>query len=151
MSKIKKKQMDMIHGSMFYKILFFALPLAASSILQQLFNSADVAVVGRFAGSAALAAVGGNSPVIKLLVGLSIGANVIIANFIGQGREDKVKEAVHTVMSVALISGVSLLVIGIIIAKPILLMINTPSEVINLAVLYLRIYFEYRQSFQLKY
>lgn len=145
MSIIKKKQMDMIHGSMFYKILFFALPLAASSILQQLFNSADVAVVGRFAGSAALAAVGGNSPVINLLinmfVGLSIGANVIIANFIGQGREDKVKEAVHTVMSVALISGVSLLVIGIIIAKPILLMINTPSEVINLAVLYLRIYF----------
>ena len=145
MSKIKKKQMDMIHGPMFYKILFFALPLAASSILQQLFNSADVAVVGRFAGSAALAAVGGNSPVINLLinmfVGLSIGANVIIANFIGQGREDKVKEAVHTVMSVALISGVSLLVIGIIIAKPILLMINTPSEVINLAVLYLRIYF----------
>ena len=145
MSKIKKKQMDMIHGSMFYKILFFALPLAASSILQQLFNSADVAVVGRFAGSAALAAVGGNSPVINLLinmfVGLSIGANVIIANFIGQGREDKVKEAVHTVMSVALISGVSLLVIGIIIAKPILLMINTPSEVINLAVLYLSIYF----------
>ena len=145
MSKIKKKQMDMIHGSMFYKILFFALPLAARSILQQLFNSADVAVVGRFAGSAALAAVGGNSPVINLLinmfVGLSIGANVIIANFIGQGREDKVKEAVHTVMSVALISGVSLLVIGIIIAKPILLMINTPSEVINLAVLYLRIYF----------
>ena len=145
MSKIKKKQMDMIHGPMFYKILFFALPLAASSILQQLFNSADVAVVGRFAGSAALAAVGGNSPVINLLinmfVGLSIGANVIIANFIGQGREDKVKEAVHTVMSVALISGVSLLLIGIIIAKPILLMINTPSEVINLAVLYLRIYF----------
>ncbi|RGG66235.1 MATE family efflux transporter [Eubacterium sp. AF19-12LB] len=135
----------MIHGPMFYKILFFALPLAASSILQQLFNSADVAVVGRFAGSAALAAVGGNSPVINLLinmfVGLSIGANVIIANFIGQGREDKVKEAVHTVMSVALISGVSLLLIGIIIAKPILLMINTPSEVINLAVLYLRIYF----------
>ena len=145
MSKIKKKQMDMIHGPMFYRRLFFALPLAASSILQQLFNSADVAVVGRFAGSAALAAVGGNSPVINLLinmfVGLSIGANVIIANFIGQGREDKVKEAVHTVMSVALISGVSLLVIGIIIAKPILLMINTPSEVINLAVLYLRIYF----------
>ena len=145
MSKVKNKQMDMIHGPMFYKILFFALPLAASSILQQLFNSADVAVVGRFAGSAALAAVGGNSPVINLLinmfVGLSIGANVIIANFIGQGREDKVKEAVHTVMSVALISGVSLLVIGIIIAKPILLMINTPSEVINLAVLYLRIYF----------
>ena len=70
MSKIKKKQMDMIHGPMFYKILFFALPLAASSILQQLFNSADVAVVGRFAGSAALAAVGGNSPVINLLINM---------------------------------------------------------------------------------
>ena len=141
----KTKEMDMLNGGLAGKLILFSIPLAFSSILQQLFNSADVAVVGRFAGSAALAAVGGNSPVINLLinmfVGLSIGANVIIANFIGQGREDKVKEAVHTVMSVALISGVSLLVIGIIIAKPILLMINTPSEVINLAVLYLRIYF----------
>ena len=141
----KTKEMDMLNGGLAGKLILFSIPLAFSSILQQLFNSADVAVVGRFAGSAALAAVGGNSPVINLLinmfVGLSIGANVIIANFIGQGREDKVKEAVHTVMSVALISGVSLLLIGIIIAKPILLMINTPSEVINLAVLYLRIYF----------
>ena len=112
----KTKEMDMLNGGLAGKLILFSIPLAFSSILQQLFNSADVAVVGRFAGSAALAAVGGNSPVINLLinmfVGLSIGANVIIANFIGQGREDKVKEAVHTVMSVALISGVSLLVIG---------------------------------------
>ena len=92
----KTKEMDMLNGGLAGKLILFSIPLAFSSILQQLFNSADVAVVGRFAGSAALAAVGGNSPVINLLinmfVGLSIGANVIIANFIGQGREDRNEE-----------------------------------------------------------
>ena len=73
MSKIKKKQMDMIHGPMFYKILFFALPLAASSILQQLFNSADVAVVGRFAGDRALAAVGSCVALVGIFVNLIVG------------------------------------------------------------------------------
>ena len=80
----KSKQVDMLRGSLADKIILFALPLAASSILQQLFNSADVAVAGRFAGSEALAAVGGNSPVINLIVnlfvGFSIGANVVIAS-----------------------------------------------------------------------
>ena len=89
MSAQKNKQMDMLNGPLLKKILFFAIPLAASSILQQLFNSADVAVVGRFAGSKSLAAVGGNTPVISLLinlfVGLSVGANVVIGNYIGQG------------------------------------------------------------------
>ena len=99
----------MVH---FSKNTIFALPLAASSILQQLFNSADVAVVGRFAGSKSLAAVGGNTPVISLLinlfVGLSVGANVVIGNYIGQGKKEKVKEAVHTVMAMAVICGVFL-------------------------------------------
>ena len=89
MSAQKNKQMDMLNGPLLKKILFFALPLAASSILQQLFNSADVAVVGRFAGSKSLAAVGGNTPVISLLinlfVGLSVGANVVI------GKKKKLK------------------------------------------------------------
>ena len=117
MSAQKNKQMDMLNGPLLKKILFFALPLAASSILQQLFNSADVAVVGRFAGSKSLAAVGGNTPVISLLinlfVGLSVGANVVIGNYIGQGKKEKVKESVHTVMAMAVICGVFLLIFGL--------------------------------------
>ena len=101
--------MDMTKGSLWNKILIFALPLAACSILQQLFNSADVAVVGRFAGSEALAAVGGNGSVIALLInlftGLSVGANVVISAYVGKKDQDKVKEAVHTVFVVALLSG----------------------------------------------
>ena len=101
-SKGISNQMDMLNGSIFDKILLFALPLAISSILQQLFNSVDVAVVGRFASSEALAAVGSNSSVISLLinlfVGISVGANVVIANYIGQGKTEKIQDAVHTVM-----------------------------------------------------
>ena len=134
-----KKQMDMLHGSLMDKILVFALPLAASSILQQLFNSADVAVAGKFAGPDALAAVGGNSAVINLLVnlfvGMSVGANVVIANYIGQKRLDQVKEAVHTVITLALLSGIFLLFLGNFIARPILVLIDTPSDVLELAVI----------------
>lgn len=144
-SKSRSRQMDMLHGSLLDKILLFALPLAASSILQQLFNSADAAVAGRFAGSQALAAVGGNAPVVGLIinmfVGMSVGANVIIANYIGQKREEKVHEAVHTVYVMAVLLGVIMLIAGQVIAKPILVLIHTPSDVIDLATLYLRIYF----------
>lgn len=144
-SKSRSRQMDMLHGSLLDKILLFALPLAASSILQQLFNSADAAVAGRFAGSQALAAVGGNAPVVSLIinmfVGMSVGANVIIANYIGQKNEKKVHEAVHTVYVMAVLLGIIMLIAGQVIAKPILVLINTPSDVIDLATLYLRIYF----------
>ena len=120
-SKGISNQMDMLNGSIFDKILLFALPLAISSILQQLFNSVDVAVVGRFASSEALAAVGSNSSVISLLinlfVGISVGANVVIANYIGQGKTEKIQDAVHNVMIVSLISGVFLLVLGLMIAR----------------------------------
>ena len=144
-SKGISNQMDMLNGSIFDKILLFALPLAISSILQQLFNSVDVAVVGRFASSEALAAVGSNSSVISLLinlfVGISVGANVVIANYIGQGKTEKIQDAVHTVMIVSLISGVFLLVLGLMIARPILEIMGTPENVIDLAELYLHIYF----------
>lgn len=144
-SKKRSRQMDMLHGSLLDKILLFALPLAASSVLQQLFNSADAAVAGRFAGSQALAAVGGNAPVVSLIinlfVGMSVGANVIIANYIGQKNTKKVHEAVHTVYVMALVLGIVMMTMGQLIAKPILVLINTPSDVINLATLYLRIYF----------
>ncbi len=138
-------RMDMLHGSLLNKILLFALPLAASSILQQLFNSVDVAVVGKFASSQALAAVGSNASVISLMinlfVGISVGASVVIANYIGQKNQRGIKNAIHTVSVVTLASGVLLLAVGLLIARPILEMMDTPDDVIDLAVLYLRIYF----------
>ena len=141
----KQRQVDMLHGSLLDKILLFALPLAASSILQQLFNSADMAVVGHFAGHQALAAVGGNTAAINLLtnlfIGLSVGANVVIGHFIGLGRKKEIRDVVHTVISVALISGGILLVLGQFLAKPILLVTDAPLDVLDLATVYLRIYF----------
>ena len=135
----------MLHGALLGKLCLFALPLAASSILQQLFNVADIAVVGRFASSTALAAVGANSSVINLLVnlfvGLSVGANVVIASLIGKGETRKISDAVHTVVCVALVSGAFLLVLGQVVASPMLRVMKTPADVIDLAVLYLRLYF----------
>lgn len=145
MQKEKKaNSMDMIHGSLWNKILLFALPLAASSILQQLFNSVDTAVVGRFASSQALAAVGSNSSLISLMInlflGVSLGSNVVIAHYIGQGSGKNIKAAVHTAMLVAALCGFFVLLFGQVIARPVLLLMGTPEDVIGLAVLYLRIY-----------
>lgn len=143
--KKRSRQINMLEGSLYDKILMFALPLAASSILQQLFNSADVAVVGRFAGSQALAAVGSNGSVINLLVnifvGLSVGANVLVAKYIGQGEKEKVRDAVHSAMAIAFVSGFFLLFLGFFLAEPLLKWMASPDDVIHLAVLYLRIYF----------
>ena len=138
-------QIDMLHGPLGRKILLFALPLAASSVLQQMFNAVDVAVVGRFASSEALAAVGSNSPVINLLVnlfvGISMGANVVIANYFGQSNAAGVRRSVATSFVVALASGLFLMALGIGVARPILELMGAPANVIDLAVLYLRIYF----------
>ncbi len=145
MSALSKNEIDMIHGPMAKKIIIFAIPLALSSMLQQLFNAADLAVVGRFASSQSMAAVGSNSAVISLLVsmfvGMSIGANVVLGNILGSGKRESVSDAVHTVFSVALIAGFSLLVLGIALARPVLRIMNVPEDIIDLAVLYLRIYF----------
>lgn len=145
MKKTRTGQMDMLNGPLVSKIILFALPLAASSILQQLFNAADVAVVGRFAGNQALAAVGGNSSVINLLVnlfvGFSVGANVMIARYIGEGKTEKIQQTVHTVITMALICGVILAVLGNGVAWPLLQLMNTPDEVLPLAAVYLKIYF----------
>lgn len=138
-------KIDMLHGPLLMKIIVFALPLAASSMLQQLFNSIDVAVDGRFVGSEALAAVGSNGPVISLLInlfiGVSMGANVIISNHIGQNDSQGIRKAISTVSLVALTSGLFLMFLGFFIARPILLLIDTPKEVIDMAALYLKIYF----------
>ncbi len=138
-------RMDMLHGGLLGKMLMFALPLAASSILQQLFNSVDVAVVGRFASSQALAAVGSNGSLISLLinlfVGVSVGANVVIGNYIGQKDDAGVYRSVQTVGVIAIVSGLLLMVVGLVAARPILELMDTPHDVIDLASLYLRIYF----------
>ena len=138
-------KMDMLHGSLFDKMLMFAMPLAACSILQQLFNSVGTAVVGRFASSEALAAVGSNSSVIALMVtlfsGISLGSNVVIANYIGQNDTKRIPRVVHTAVSLALLSGVFLLILGQFVAHPILLLMGAPKDIIHLATLYLRIYF----------
>lgn len=143
--QVGHNEIDMLHGPLLMKILLFALPLAASSVLQQLFNSVDVAVVGRFASSEALAAVGSNAPVINLLinlfVGISMGANAIISNHIGQNDRDKIRSAVSTSAVVALFSGIFLMVLGVAVAGPIHSMMGTPEEVTGMAVSYLRIYF----------
>ena len=145
MTAQKSTHIDMLSGSLLDKICLFALPLAASSILQQLFNAADIAVVGRFASSLAQAAVGSTSSSINLLVnlfvGLSVGANVVIAQLIGQNKQQNIGDAVHTVVSVALLSGAFLLVLGQFAARPLLTLMRTPPDVIELSVRYLRIYF----------
>ena len=143
--KDKRKDVDMLHGPLVSKILVFALPLALSSLLQQLFNSIDVAVVGHFVSREALAAVGSNGPVINLLInlfmGISMGATVIISNHIGQRDSQSIKDAISTAAVVALASGIFLMLLGICVSRPILELIDTPPEVLDLAARYLRIYF----------
>lgn len=138
------KNLDMIHGSIADKVLAFALPLAATGILQQLFNAADIAVIGQFVGKNAMAAVGSNSPVIGLLinafVGIALGANVVISRFTGQADEEKVSKGVHTAIFFALISGIVLTVFGELIASPLLQLLSVPDEVFSMALLYLRVY-----------
>ena len=135
----------MVHGPLAKKILLFAIPLMLSSMLQLMFNAADVIVVGRFAGSQSLAAVGSTTSLINLItnlfVGLSIGANVVVANFYGAGRLEEIKETLHTAMLIAMASGVIVLVIGVLFAPDFLLMMASPEDVIDLASVYLRIYF----------
>lgn len=147
MSVRKKKSynIDMCNGSVSKKMLIFAIPLMFSGILQLLFNAADIIVVGNFAGDKSLAAVGATSSVINLLtnlfIGLSVGANVLVANYIGANKDEDLKKTVHTAMSVSLISGIILTAVGIIFAPFILTLMQTPEEVKELATVYLRSYF----------
>ncbi len=148
MSEIKKNnkyEMDMCNGPLFKKIMVFSLPLMLSGVLQLLFNAADIVVVGRFAGSEALAAVGSTSSLINLLVnvfmGLSIGANVMVARYYGAGQQKELDEMIHTAVLTSIVSGIALVFIGVILAKPALTLMGTPDDVINHSVLYMRIYF----------
>lgn len=138
-------EIDMLHGPILGKILKFSLPLMLSSILQLLFNAADVVVVGRFAGNESLAAVGSTGSLINLItnmfIGLSIGANVIAARAAGARDDKSMSRTVHTSMLVSLISGVVLTIVGVAFADDFLGWMGTPDDVIDLAAVYLRIYF----------
>lgn len=134
----------MLSGNLSGKILKFAIPLAATGILQQLFNAADIAVIGRYVGENAMAAVGSNSPltalIINLFTGISIGANVVIARFIGMGRKKDVRRTVHTSLLVAVVSGVIFGAVCELLSRPILSLLSIPDSVFEMALLYFRIY-----------
>jgi len=144
-AKSKKYEIDMCSGGILKKMLLFAVPLMLSSILQLLFNAADVVVVGKFAGDNSLAAVGSTTALINLLtnlfLGLSVGANVTAARFYGSKSDNELSKTVHTAISLSAISGFILTVIGLLFAKQILVLMQTPPEVCDLASIYMRIYF----------
>lgn len=141
----KTHEIDMCNGPILPKVIAFSLPLMLSGCLQLLFNAADVIVVGRFAGSESLAAVGSTTSLINLLInmfiGLSIGTNVTVALSIGSGDAKATKDNVHTAVSVSLISGAALVVIGLIFTKPLLVLMGAPDDVLEKAALYLKIIF----------
>ena len=141
-----KMSIDMTHGPLFGKILLFSLPLMASNILQLLFNAADTVVVGRFCGSASLAALGSTVSliflVINILIGLSIGVNVAVARYLGLGNSRKeISLMLHTSILVALIGGAVLGCLGAIASEWMLRLISVPDDVLPLATVYLRVYF----------
>lgn len=147
MKKTRKSgahEIDMLHGPIWNRLLWFALPLTMTSILQQLFNSADTAVVGHFVSNEAQAAVGANASVINLLVntfvGISVGANVVIAALTARQEDEKVHRAVHTVIVFSVLVSLLIIAAGEILARPILTLMATPENVMDLAVWYLRLY-----------
>ena len=144
---MKKRELDMLHGSIWDKLPRYAFPVAATAILEQLFNASDIAVVGNFTGeysTAAVAAVGANSSlialVVNLFVGVALGANVVIANAMGRGDREAVSRAVHSSIVVALVGGVIVALLGELIAQPVLAALGVPEDVLPMALLYLRIY-----------
>lgn len=140
-----KYEIDMCNGPLFGKILMFSVPVILSGILQLLFNAADIVVVGRFAGNEALAAVGSTSSLINLMtnlfIGLSVGANVLVARYYGAGQKRELSEMVHTAILTSLVSGVVLIFVGLFLAEPALRLMDTPEDCIDQAILYIRIYF----------
>ena len=138
-------EINMTEGPLLGKLIQFSIPLALSGILQLLFNAADIVVVGRFAGSHALAAVGStgalNMLIVNLFMGLSIGVNVLCARFYGAGQNRDLKETVHTAVLIAALSGFVLIFLGIGLSRPLLRLMDTPADVIDHSVLYMRIIF----------
>ena len=138
-------EINMTEGPLLGKLVRFSVPLALSGILQLLFNAADIVVVGRFAGNQSLAAVGStsalNNLIVNLFIGLSIGVNVLVARYYGAGQGKDLSETVHTAILTAGGSGIALIFIGISLSRPLLQMMDTPEDVIDQSVLYMRIIF----------
>ena len=134
----------MTEGSIGRKIFFFAVPLILGNLLQQLYNTADSVIVGNFVGSNALAAVGSTGSLIYMLIafsqGAAVGAGVIISNFLGAADRASVQKAVHTAIAIVLILGVVFSIFGVLLSRPLLELMNTPDEVMEDSLLYLRIY-----------
>ena len=146
-TQTKARRLDMMNGPIWNKLPQFALPVAATAILEQLFNASDLAIVGNFTGAAktaSVAAVGANSPIIGLIVnlfiGIALGSNVVIAHAIGMREEETVHKAVHTSVLVSVLGGILVALLGECLAAPLLGLLNVPNEVFPLALLYLRIY-----------
>lgn len=143
--KKNKYEIDMCNGTIMDKLISFSLPLMLSSILQLMFNAVDIIVVGRFSGSQALAAVGSTTALINiftnLFIGISLGANVLAARYYAAGRDKEMSEAVHTAITLALISGILMAFVGFGVARGALGIMDTPGDVIGQATLYMRIYF----------
>lgn len=142
---MKQYEQDLTQGSLGRQILFFSFPLMLSNVLQVLFNMADIAVVGQFAGSVALGAVGSTTTLVTLftsfLIGMAGGINVLVALYIGAGNQKEIKETVHSAALVSIITGIFIMLIGIFFCGSILELLHTKSELIDGAALYLRIYF----------
>ena len=140
-----KFEIDMCNGSIMDKLISFALPLMASSILQLMFNAVDIIVVGRFSGRQALAAVGSTTALINiftnLFIGISLGANVLAAGYFASGKKKEMSEAVHTAIGFALISGICMAFVGVAASHLALQMMDTPADVIGQSTTYMRIYF----------
>lgn len=142
---MRSYQVDMCNGPIFKKLIIFAIPLILSGCLQLLFNAADIIVVGRFTGSQALAAVGSTSALINLLVnlfiGISVGANVVLGKYIGARDDENASKTVHTAIFISIVGGILMIFIGVFFSKPLLQLMATPEDVIDLSSLYMRIYF----------
>lgn len=142
---MKKHTVDMTKGSIFRHIISFAIPIMIAGVLQTLYNAADTVVVGKFAGKEALAAVGSTGSAINLVIGIFVGlssaTNVIVARKFGAGNKSGVSKAVHTAIAACIIGGIALAVMGITFSRKILILMGSPDDVIDLATLYMRIYF----------
>lgn len=141
----KRHAVDMTRGNIFKRIVSFAIPIMLAGVLQNLYNAADMIVVGKFAGKESLAAVGSTTSAINLMlnifIGLSSATNVIVARKFGAGDKEGVKKAVHTAVAVCIFGGIFLAVAGICVSKQILIWMGSPDDVINLSTLYMQIYF----------
>ena len=138
------REIDMLNGSLWDKIILFALPLSLTGVMQQLFNTADVAVLGQFVGKTAIAAVGNNTAIVgmlvSLLMGLSLGANVVIAQFIGAKKLSHVRDAVRTAFLLSIILGVVMCALAQLVVDPVFEMLAVPASVAPMSEVYLRIY-----------